>query len=282
LWSGHSLLFTDIPSSRIMRLDPERGELSEYLSDTAHTNGLAVDSCGLLYACQSGDLREPGVGRKVVRYGADGPVSVCDDVSGARFNSPCDLVVDPRGRVWFSDPRYGDASDMDLDHQSVYRVDPSGPDSWYPAERVTFDTTSPNGLLISPDGLTLYVAELKQQEGAHRELRAYPVDAGGALGAYTVLHDFGPHRGIDGMCLDEDGNIVAAAGWEISGPGAMIYVFSPTGEVIDANPVPVDRPTNCAFGGGDMTDLYVTTLDGQLLIAHTDLQGPDVPTVKLR
>jgi gluconolactonase len=271
---GDSLLFTDIPSSRILRYTPSSARLETAITRTGHANGLAVDDSGRLYACQSGAPNKAG-GRQVVRYGPAGQTTVvCDRFEGRRLNSPCDLVVDARDRVWFSDPRYGDRAGMELDHESVYRVDPDGPDAWRPAERVTSDTTAPNGLLVSPDGATLYVAELKQGIGARRELRAYPISDDGSVGSPTVLYDFAPHRGVDGMCLDRDGNILAAAGWECSGPGAMIYVFSPRGDVLERHPVPTDRPTNCAFGGAALSDLYVTTMNGELLLAPTERVGP--------
>ena len=75
------------------------------------------------------------------------------------------------------------------------------------------------------------------------------------------------------MTLDADGNIVACAGFEESGPGPMIYVFSPTGRVLETHPMRVDRPTNCCFGDADMRTLYVTTGGGHLFRARTDRTG---------
>ena len=81
---------------------------------------------------------------------------------------------------------------------------------------------------------------------------------GKTLGSPAVLHDFGEHRGIDGMRLDTEGNIIATAGWELGGPGPMIYVFAPSGEVLEMHPVPCRRPTNCAFGGSSAFSLLMT------------------------
>ena len=75
------------------------------------------------------------------------------------------------------------------------------------------------------------------------------------------------------MCLDEEGNIVATAGWELGGPGPMIYVFAPSGEVLEQHPVPARRPTNCAFGGADKTTLFVTTIEGHLFRTETQRRG---------
>jgi len=138
---------------------------------------------------------------------------------------------------------------------------------------MTFDTTKPNGLLLSLDEKILYVAQSHYGEGNKRELRAYPIRDDDTLGPYEVLHNFYPHRGIDGMTLDVEGNIVATAGWRQSGPGPMIYVFAPNGRVLETHPVPEDRPTNCTFGGEDLSTLYVTTIDGRLLRAQTHRKG---------
>lgn len=152
-------------------------------------------------------------------------------------------------------------------------------DGSYQTIRSTYDTTMPNGILVSPDGNTLYVAESNSDRiEIDRELRAYPINADGALGTYTTLHTFGRdanrvHRGIDGMCFDADGNIIATAGWPTGGPGPMLYVFSPTGWVIETHPVAATRPTNVCFGGPDLTDVFVTSTDGHFFHASTDRVG---------
>jgi gluconolactonase len=75
------------------------------------------------------------------------------------------------------------------------------------------------------------------------------------------------------MRLDTEGNIIATAGWELGGPGPMIYVFSSSGEVKEMHPVPCRRPTNCAFGGDRLSDLYVTSIEGFLFRTPTSRQG---------
>lgn len=266
-WDGAGLLFSNIPSSRILRYDPATGQVAVRYTNTHNTNGLMFDAQGRLYACESG-------ARRIVRYEEDGSTTVlCHRFEGRRLNSPNDLAIDAQGRIWFTDPRYGDyRDDMELDHESVFRLDPQGGGNWS-VTRVTYDTTCPNGILFSLDQRTLYVAQSKYGEGQQRELRAYPVRDDGTLGPYEVLHNFYPHRGIDGMCLDADGNIIATAGWELSGPGGMIYVFAPNGRVLETHPVPAKRPTNCTFGGPDLSVLYVTSIEGHLLRAQTDRHG---------
>lgn len=272
VWDGTGLLYTNIATSRIMRLDPATGESKTVRTGTNGANGLMLDRAGKLYACEGG-------GRRMVRYdpieGSEsiGVTVLCERYEGKRLNSPNDLAIDSLDRIWFTDPRYGDyRDDMELDHESVFRLDLQT-DGTYTCTRATYDTTSPNGILISPDEKSLFVAQSKYGEGQQRDLRRYPVLDDGSLGPGEILHNFYPHRGIDGMCWDADGHIVATAGWEVSGPGGMIYVFETNGRVVETHPVPAPRPTNCTFGGPDLSVLYVTSTDGHLLRAKTDRRG---------
>ncbi len=273
-WDGTGLVFTHIPASEIMRYDPVTGSSTVFRSGTNCANGLMFDPQGRLYACE-------GDARRVVRYEVDGTTTVlADRFEGRQFNIPNDLAIDLEARVWFTDPYYEgaagpwsqDRSNKDLDHDSVYRLDPGSDGSWS-VERVTYDTTRPNGLLFSLDHKTLYVAQSGREPEEFRQLRAYPVEDDGSLGSCSVLHDFGAHRGIDGMCLDLEGNIVATAGFRQGGPGPMIYIFAPSGQVLESHPTPFDRPTNCTFGGPDLSTLYITTVGGHLLSAQTERVG---------
>jgi len=272
-WDGSGMLFTHMPTSRIMKYDPRTKTSTVYRENTNNANGLMFDPQGRLYACEGGD-------RRVVRYEPDGSASVlADGYEGKRLNIPNDLAIDLEGRIWFTDPYYEgsggpwseDRANKDLDHDSVYRLDPLA--CGWRASRVTFDTTRPNGLLFSLDYGTLYVAQSGRNPDEKRQLRAYPVKDDGVLGSHVVLHDFGEDRGIDGMCLDVEGNIVATAGWRQGGPGPMVYVFSPAGDAVESHPTPVDRPTNCSFGDTDLKTLYVTTLGGHLFSARTERRG---------
>lgn len=269
-WDGSGLIFTSIAVSEIRRFDPETGEISTVYSDTGGTNGLTFGPDRTLYAC-AGDARA------IHRYDRAGKrTTLVERFEGKRLNSPNDLVLDTQGRIWFTDPRYGDDhSDRELDHDSVYRLTPPREaDGEWSIERMTFDTTRPNGLLLSPDERTLYVAQSDYVPSAARQLRAYQIQEDGSLGTMTVLHDFGAARGIDGMRWDAEGNIVATCGWELSGPGPRITVFATDGTVLEEHPVPAGRPTNCAFGGPGLDVLYVTTIDGRLYrVANTGRRG---------
>ena len=276
VWDGEVIHFTPIPTSRIMQYDPRTDIITEARGNTNHTNGLAYDAQGRLYGCCSG-------GRSIVRFDPEGATAtIADRVDGIKLNTPNDLAIDRQGRIWFTNPwnsgNIAPSEVEELDHRSVLLAAPQ-PDGSYRVTRATSDTTMPNGILVSPDQKTLYVAESNSDRiDLDRELRAYPINDDGSLGPYRALHTFGKgrdsvHRGIDGMCLDDEGNIVATAGWELGGPGPMIYVFSPQGRVIETHPAPASRPTNCCFGGPDGTTLFITSTDGHFFKAETDRVG---------
>lgn len=268
VWDGKALLFSVYPEGLILRFHPENGEVTEFRRYMLRVRGLAFDPKGTLYGAQAGV-------RRIVRFNADGSTSRMESlIDGRPHNQPDDLVVDRQGRIWFSDPHDPEAREGGpdpfgpLEHTSVLRLEPSTGGSWK-IRRMTYDTRSPRGVLVSPDERTLYVAESNEKPDGIREIRAYPILEDGVLGSYRVLHAFGEdHRGADGMCLDRDGNIVACAGSNKVGPGPMIYVFSPEGRILETHPVPGDCPTNCGFGDTDRTSLYVTTAEGQLFRAR--------------
>ena len=275
VWDGEHLYFTHIRASCILRYDPKSGAITEWRSGTNRTNGLAFDAQGRLFGCCSG-------GRAIVRFDPDGKnVGIADRLDGKKLSTPNDLAIDRKGRIWFTNPvnegNWDKTEIEELDHRSVLRADPQK-DGKYTVTRVTFDTTQPNGILVSRDQTTLYVAESGSKRGIARELRAYPVQEDGSLGTFRTLFTWGEdakgvHRGIDGMCLDSEGNIVATAGYEDAGSGPMIYVFSPTGRVLETHPLPSVRPTNCCFGGPDLTTLFLTTGEGHFFKAQTDRVG---------
>jgi gluconolactonase len=275
VWDGECLYFTHIHASTILRYDLKTDAIKPWRTGVDRTNGLAFDAQGRLFGCCQG-------GRRMLRFDPDGKnVVIADRVDGKRLNTPNDLAIDRKGRIWFTNPwnegNVDKTETQELDNRSVLRMDPQ-PDGLYTVTRVTFDTTQPNGILVSQDQSMLYVAESGYARGIARELRAYPIRDDGSLGPYHTLFTWGEdhhgmHRGIDGMCLDAEGNIVATAGWEVAGSGPMIYVFSPTGRVLETHPVAANRPTNCCFGGPDMTTLFVTSTEGHLFKAQTGRIG---------
>jgi gluconolactonase len=260
-WDGEALLVSLPEQNLIQRVDPTSGRTTEFRRYTNATNGIAFAPTGELYGCQQ-------LSRRIVRFNADGstsPMPYRFPDTGGYHNMPRHLAIDVRGRIWFSDPMHRlPASGPPLPfpgHQSVLRLDQQPDRSWL-LRRATYDTTSPSGLAVAPDESTLYVAD-----GA--ELRAYPIRSDGSVGYYDVLHVFGSdyrgqQRGIDGMCLDLQGNILACAGDEQRGPGPLVYGFSPTGRVLATYALPEGTPTVCALGG---PDVYVGTVEGHVFRA---------------
>lgn len=263
-WTGTHMLYSNVALNRIMRLDVKSGLVDVFAENTEGTNGLNYDADGNLYGCA-------GDGRRVVKFNDDGSFeTVVDSVDGLRLNSPNDLAITPSGAIYFSD-RVGDSSpEVGIPYSAIISAEKDDDGNWFCTRR-TFDTTQPNGLVFSKDYKTLYVAQSDFRASESRDLRAYPVNDDGSLGDGKIIHDFGPHRGIDGMTLASDGSIVACTGWEVSGPGGNITHFDPDGMVIEQHPVVAQRPTNCTFADGD---LYVSSIEGHTLVARdTGLTG---------
>jgi sugar lactone lactonase YvrE len=242
-----NVLFTDIPNNRIMKYNPADGSTSVFRQPSGRANGLEFDREGRLVACEG---NSSDGGRRVSRTERDGSVvALASTYNGHRLNSPNDLHLDPKGRIYFTDPRYGDRNGVEQDKEAVYRIDADGK-----VTRVLEDVQRPNGILVSADGRTLFVADNHSDQGGNRTLVAYDIGAKGELTGKRVLADFAPGRGIDGMALDVEGNIYATAG---ARDRAGVYVITPQGKRLAFIPVPED-PTNCAFAGPDRKTLYVT------------------------
>jgi gluconolactonase len=236
--------FSDI-GNRIMKYDPATGKTAEYRNPSGRANGLDFDKEGRLLAAEGANT---GGSRRITRTDKDGKVTVlADKWNGKKFNSPNDLTPDARGRVYFTDPRYVGDEPREIDIEAVYRIDPDGK-----VTQLITDVEKPNGIIVSPDMKTLYVADSNPK--GKQQLVAFPLKDDGSVGAKKVLHDFGKERGIDGMSVDAKGNIWGMAG---SGDKGGLYVFSPEGKQLAFVPT-TETPTNCCFGGKDRKMLYVT------------------------
>ena len=265
------LLFEDVPSNRTLKLGAD-DKVSVYRTDTAAANGLAFDRDRLLIACEGNGGTG---GRRVARIETDGRRTVlADRYQGKRLNSPNDLAIDGKGRIYFTDPRYSKRENLELDKEGVYRIDPDGT-----LTRVADSLTRPNGIVVTADGATLYVAD-NASPGGVVTLVAFDLDARGDASRGRVLHDFGGGRGIDGMALDASGRIWATAGTKEK---AGIYVFAPDrarlkAELASFLAMPED-PTNCTFGGLRRDTLYVTTT-ASLFRIRTGVRGQGSPPGK--
>ena len=262
-----NIYFSDITMDdspgRILRLDSASDEITVYCADSGKSNGLMFTRDGrLIAACGANYGRQA-----LCEVGEEGALKpLVEEYRNQRFNAPNDLVIHPNGSIYFSDPRYLGPEPVEIDHMSVYRFDP-GDES---VVRVTTDISKPNGVILSPDAKTLYVAETDNRtsdisrpapEGAkvRMTLNAFPVHKDGSLGDKTVIVDFGQKLGIDGMTVDVDGHIYAAVrsadrfGIAVYAPDGEELAFLPTGQL----------PTNCCFGRGDQAaTLYVTAGTG--------------------
>jgi len=135
-----NIYFTDIPNNRIHKWTIDSG-LSTFREDSGGANGLFVDSRGKLLACEGG-------GRRLVSISMDGKVSVlADEYQGKKLNSPNDLWPDPRGGIFFTDPRYGNRDGLEQDVGHVSYLTP-GRDRLL---RVISDMVRPNGVIGTPD-----------------------------------------------------------------------------------------------------------------------------------
>lgn len=258
-----NLFFSDIIGNQIYRMAPD-GAISIFSTNSGRTNGNTFDVQGRLISCEGAEF---GIGgrRRLVRTNLNtGQVDILTErYHGKRYNSPNDVVVDTNGRIWFTDPFYGeDRSTLELNDEAVYRIDTDGT-----VARVLSQPQieRPNGLAITPDGRTLYVIDSHTRPGGNRKVWSFQVDIDGQLSDQRLVFDFGRGRGGDGMRLDELGNLWVAAGilhprhpGETADVPSGIYVITSNGNLIGCIPIPEDLCTNLAFGGPERKTLFVT------------------------
>jgi gluconolactonase len=255
----HRVLFSDVPNNRVHSWSEKDG-LAVFLEPSGYTgeapyggrepgsNGLTFDAKGRLVLCQHGD-------RRVARLEDGAFVTLADRYGGKRFNSPNDLVYAADGALYFTDPPYGrpktfDDPGREMDWCGVYRLAPDGEVSL-----VVRDLKAPNGVGLSPDGMTLYV---NQSDPEKAVLMAYDVQPDGSVSGDRVLFDMTPLQGADspglpdGLKIDQQGHIFA------TGPGG-VHVLTPGGTHLGTLRTGV--PTaNCGFGD-DGSTLYITAND---------------------
>ena len=257
------LLFSDVPRNVVYKWTEADG-LSTFLKPSGYTgtkprsggkgsNGLALDNEGRLLLCRHGD-------REIARLGSSitepQPVfiSLATHYQGKRLHSPNDLAVDSKGNIYFTDPDFGIDRDLlpaakELDFQGVFKLETNGNLSL-----LTKSLNKPNGIALSPDEKTLYVAN---SQPAH--WMAYDLSAAGILSNERLLFDGSKlveesvsKQAPDGLAIDPKGNIFA------TGPDGVL-VFTPAGKhlgTIRTN----KRTSNCTFNE-DHTVLYVTCDD---------------------
>ncbi len=288
-----SIYFSDIPvgadKGMILRFDPRTKKTTVFARDSHKSNGLKFDAEGRLVACEGSDHG----GRALVRYDVKTAqrTILADRYMGKHFNAPNDLVIDRQGRIYFTDPRYLGSEPRELEHRAVYRFDGSG------VREVTHEVEKPNGIGLSPDQKTLYVADhnngtdnIEGQSPATKgamKIYAFSLDDEGLVkGPRKVLYDFGQENGCDGMTVDQAGNLYLAAR-SLKRPGVLVLnpegkeiAFLPTGLAQPGAREPKGLPSNVTFGIGDEKNVLYVTVDVSLYRVRLKTAGAKMPFEK--
>ncbi len=235
---GH-VFFVDQPKNRIHRWDVDKDELSTFMEPAGRANGMCFDASGRLIACADET-------NALWSIAADRQVTVLAfEYEGRRLNAPNDVWVHPSGSLYFTDPFYQHSwwthQGMPQDGQHVYRLSADR----RKLTRVSHDLQKPNGITGTPDGKTLYVADL----GAN-QIYAYDIQADGGLDKRRVFCAVGS----DGMTLDDEGNLYTTS--------KGVLVFDKTGRQVTTIEVPEPWTANVCFGGKDRRTLFITASKG--------------------
>jgi gluconolactonase len=255
-----------------MRFDPKTKETKPFTNDSGKANGLICTSDGILYACEGPDHGGLRVAAWNLKTGMSKTITAL--FMDKKYNGPNDLCLNSQGQIYFTDPRYMGHEMRELEHRAVYRVNPDGTG----LVEITHEVEKPNGIALSPDGMTLYVADHNNgtdqidpskpapKQGA-MAIYSYPLNRGGLVdGKRKTLYDFGDMKGCDGMCVDVQGNLYLTQR-DPSRPGVLIInpegkevAFIPTGpEDQDPKEKLVGIPSNVEFGiGPELKTLYIT------------------------
>jgi gluconolactonase len=248
-----SVVWSDIPNDRLLRLDELSGTVSVFRTPAGHPNGNTTDAQGRLITCEHSN-------RRVTRTEHDGSVTVLADRAGPnqRFNSPNDVAVAADGSVWFTDASYGIDSDYEgcrapseLDACYLFRVDPETGEA-----RIMADGFQrPTGISFSPDGSLLYVADSRANT-----IRRFRVSHDNSLEGGEVLVS-GTAPSLDSMRTDVEGRI-----WIACSDGVRCY--DPDGTHLGTIRTP-DAAANIVFGGPRRNVLYIcaTTRLQSLMLA---------------
>jgi gluconolactonase len=244
-----NVFFTDQPNDRICKWSVD-GKLTDFMKPCGRSNGMFFDKEGNLWTCAD-------MNNELWKIDPQGKVTVVvKDYKGKKLNGPNDLWIAPNGVIYFTDPLYKrdywtrDPA-MQQDGQHVYYLSPDRKT----LTRVATDLTQPNGIIGTPDGKLLYVADI----GGRKTYR-YAINADGTLSDKTL---FCP-MGSDGMTIDNEGNVY------LTGKG--VTVFNPDGKQIDHIDIDKGWTANVTFGGKGRDTLFITASDS-LYAVKTRVKG---------
>ncbi len=280
-----------IHAGHIWKFDPATSKTTIFRSPSGMSNGIKFDSRGDMLICEGADHG----GRRVIRTDMKTGMSyiIAHSYEGRRLNSPNDVTIDEKGRLYFSDPRYLGHEAIDQAVMGVYRLDPDGT-----IHRIISDAGKPNGVCVSPDQKSLYVvsndngataierlAKDEEAEGpvavaeslrkGNMALMAYDLHEDGTATFRETLVDYAPEDGPDGLVCDADGNLVVAVRAE-SRPGICFY--SPKGKELAY--LETEVPTNVGFGRGDDSNLLYVTAGQSLYRVRLNTHGYQLPASK--
>lgn len=234
-----NVFFTDQPNNKIIRWDAQSGELTTFSDDAGRSNGLYFDKDSNLLACADMD-------NQLWSFDQSGnPTVLIENYDGKLLNGPNDLWEDPKGGIYFTDPLYKrdywrrDPA-MQQDGQHVYYLNPDRSK----VVRVDENLKQPNGIVGTPNGKQLYVADI-----GDKKTYVYDIEKDGSLSNRRLFTSMGS----DGMTLDKKGNIY------LTGKG--VTIFNKKGEQIGHIPIDEGWTANVTFGGKDRKTLFITAMD---------------------
>jgi gluconolactonase len=233
-----NVYFTDQPNDRIVKWSAADGKLSDWLKPCGRSNGLCLSNDGTaLIACADDKNELWSIDIATKKH-----TVLLKDYQGKLLNGPNDVWQRPDGGIYFTDPLYPREywkrdPKAQQDKQAVYYLTPDG----RTLTRVVDDLTQPNGIIGTPDGRALYVADI----AAKRTYR-YTIHPDGTLSDKKLFCEMGS----DGMTIDDQGNVY------LTGKG--VTVFNPRGAQIAHIDIPEPWTANVCFGGKDKDTLFIT------------------------